>query len=155
MKIGELAARAGSNPETVRYYERIGMLPAPARTDGNYRDYGPEHVDRLSFIRHARALGFELADIRALLDLADDPDQDCSAVDRITIGHLEVVEAKIAQLEALRSELMRMLDQCRGGQVAGCRIIESLSDHAGCCAGHATPTADLSANRRQQQMPGQ
>jgi Cu(I)-responsive transcriptional regulator len=137
MKIGELAAGAGSSPETIRYYERIGMLPAPARTQGNYRDYGAGHVARLSFIRHARALGFELAAIRALLDLADQPDQDCAAVDRITLGHLDVVEAKIAQLHALRSELMRMLDQCRGGQVADCRIIESLSDHAGCRAGHA------------------
>lgn len=137
MKIGELAARAGSSPETIRYYERIGMLPAPARTGGNYRDYGPDHVARLAFIRHARALGFELSDVRALLDLADQPDQDCAAVDGITTRHLEVVEAKIAQLEALRSELMRMLDQCRGGQVAGCRIIESLSDHAGCRSGHA------------------
>lgn len=140
MKIGELAARAGSNPETIRYYERIGMLPEPARTEGNYRDYGADHVARLSFIRQARALGFELSDIRALLDLADQPDQDCAAVDRITLRHLEVVEAKVAQLEALRSELMRMLDQCRGGQVADCRIIESLSDHAGCGTEHEPPT---------------
>jgi len=136
MKIGELAARAGSNPETIRYYERIGMLPEPARTDGNYRDYGPDHVGRLSFIRHARALGFELPDIRALLDLADQPDQDCGEVDRITSGHLHAVEAKIARLEALRSELRRMLHQCRGGAVADCRIIDSLSDHERCDAGH-------------------
>jgi len=140
MKIGELAARAGSNPETIRYYERIGMLPAPARTSGNYRDYGPAHADRLSFIRHARALGYELPDIRALLDFADQPEQDCGAVDRITTGHLRAVEAKIAQLEALRTELQRMLSQCRGGQVADCRIIESLSDHAGCHPTHALPT---------------
>lgn len=140
MKIGELAARAGSNPETIRYYERIGILPEPARTDGNYRDYGADHVARLSFIRHARALGFELSAIRVLLDLADQPGRDCAAVDRITINHLEVVEAKIVQLEALRSELMRMLDQCRGGQVADCRIIESLSDHAGRRSAHAVRT---------------
>ena len=127
MKIGELAARAGSTPETIRYYERIGILPAPARTGGNYRDYGPDHVDRLSFIRHARTLGFELLDIRTLLDLVDDPERDCAAVDRITIGHLKVVRAKIAQLQALQGELERMLHQCRGGQVADCRIIESLS----------------------------
>ena len=129
MKIGELAERAGSRPETIRYYERIGMLPKPARTGGNYRDYGAEHVARLSFIRQARALGFELSDVRTLIDLADQPDQDCAAADRIALGHLKVVEAKIAQLGALRGELMRMIDQCRGGQVASCRIIESLSDH--------------------------
>lgn len=147
MKIGELAARAGSNPETIRYYERIGMLPEPARTEGNYRDYGVHHVARLSFIRHARALGFELSDIRALLDLADQPDQDCAAVDSITIGHLAVVQAKIAQLEALRGELTRMLDQCRGGQVADCRIIESLLDHASCRSAHAPPTTGSSGNQ--------
>jgi Cu(I)-responsive transcriptional regulator len=140
MKIGELATRAGSNPETIRYYERIGMLPAPARTGGNYRDYGSEHVARLSFIRHARALGFELQDVRALLDLADQPEQDCGAVDRLTSGHLRAVEAKIAQLDALRSELRRMLDRCRGGQISDCRIIESLSDHAACPANHGPRT---------------
>lgn len=140
MKIGELAERAGSNPETIRYYERIGMLPAPARTGSNYRDYGQEHVGRLAFIRHARALGFELPDIRALLDLADRPEQECAAVDRITGEHLRAVEAKIAQLEALRSELQRMLRHCRGGQVSDCRIIESLSDHVQCGRDHGRPS---------------
>jgi Cu(I)-responsive transcriptional regulator len=140
MKIGELAARAGSNAETIRYYERIGILPKPARTEANYRDYGHEHVARLSFIRHARALGFELPDIRALLDLSDQPEKDCAAVDRITSGHRRAVEAKIVQLEALRSELQRMLDRCRGGQVADCRIIESLSEHSGCGFGHKCRT---------------
>lgn len=135
MKIGELAARAASNPETIRYYERIGILPAPARTDGNYRDYGPQHAARLSFIRHARALGFDLPDIRTLLTLADQPDRDCAAVDSITSGHLQAVEAKISQLEALRGELKRMLDRCRGGQVADCRIIEALSESSTCNPG--------------------
>lgn len=136
MKIGELASRTGSSVETIRYYEQVGIMPAPARTSGNYRDYGPNHVTRLSFIRHARALGFELTDVRALLELADRPRQDCAGVDTITSGHLRAVEAKIFQLHALRNELMRMLDQCRGGQVADCRIIESLSEHSRCGAGH-------------------
>lgn len=130
MRIGELAAQAGSNPETVRYYERIGILPAPVRTGSNYRSYGPEHVARLSFIRQARALGFDLPDIRALLDLADQPNGDCAAVDRIAGEHLQAVRTKIAQLEALKDELQRMLSQCRGGQVADCRIIDSLSGQA-------------------------
>jgi Cu(I)-responsive transcriptional regulator len=134
MKIGELAARAGSNPETIRYYERIGLLPAPSRTGGNYRDYAQAHVDRLSFIRHARGLGFEIADIRSLLDLGEHPERDCGEVDEITTGHLRAVERKIEQLEQLRSELNRMLAQCRGGQVANCRIMEALSDHGGCTA---------------------
>lgn len=145
MKIGQLAALAGSNPETIRYYERIEILPAPSRTDGNYRDYGPAHVARLSFIRHGRALGFELPDIRALLELADKPNQDCQAVDAITSQHLAVVETKITQLEALRGELKRMLHQCRGGQVADCRIIESLSEHSECGREHGTRTAGVTS----------
>lgn len=132
MKIGELAARAGSNPETIRYYERIGLLPPPSRTDGNYRDYAQPHVDRLSFIRHARGLGFEIADIRSLLDLTEHPERDCGEVDRIASGHLHAVKRKIDQLEQLRNELQRMLTRCRGGQIADCRIIGTLSDHRDC-----------------------
>lgn len=135
MKISELAARAGSNPETIRYYERIGLLPAPGRTGSNYRDYDRTHIDRLSFIRHARGLGFDIADIRSLLDLGEQPERDCGEVDRIASGHLRAVERKIEQLVKLRSELNRMLTQCRGGQIANCRIMETLSDHRA-CAGH-------------------
>ena len=138
MKIGELARAAGSSPETIRYYEQIGVLPVPPRTCANYRDYGSEHVARLSFVRHARSLGFELTDIKALLDLADRPDQDCAAVDRIANQHLRAVEAKIDQLQSLRGELKRMVRTCRGGQVADCRIIESLSQHGECGEGHAS-----------------
>lgn len=135
MKIGELAARAGSNPETIRYYERIGLLPAPTRTSGNYRDYAQGHIDRLSFIRHARGLGFEIADIRSLLDLSEHPERDCGDVDHIASGHLNAVERKIERLEQLRGELNRMLTRCRGGQIANCRILEALSDHRE-CTGH-------------------
>ena len=128
MKIGELAARVGSSPETIRYYEQIGLLPAPGRTGGNYRDYDQPHVDWLSFIRHARGLGFEIADIRSLLALGEDPERDCDEVDQITSGHLRAVERKIEQLEQLQRELNCMLTQCRGGQIANCRIMEALSD---------------------------
>ena len=132
MKIGELAARAGANVETIRYYERIGLLAPPPRTSGNYRDYGDAHAERLSFIRHARGLGFELEDIRALLGLADEPQRDCGEVDQITTEHLTSVDRKIEQLQSLRSELERMLRQCRGGQVADCKIIGALSQHRSC-----------------------
>jgi Cu(I)-responsive transcriptional regulator len=128
MKIGELAARAGVKVETIRYYEKIGLLPPPLRTNANYRDYGSAHADRLSFIRQARGLGFDIADIRSLLDLGDDPEQDCGHVDQLASGHLLAVERKIEQLEQLRRELNRMLTQCRGGRVADCRIMEALSD---------------------------
>jgi DNA-binding transcriptional MerR regulator len=129
LKIGQVSAATGANVETIRYYERIGLLPKPHRTSGNYRDYGAEHLQRLSFIRYARGLGFEIADIRSLAALADEPDRDCGEADRIATGHLEAVEVKIARLELLRGELRRMISQCRGGRVSNCRILQVLSDH--------------------------
>ena len=137
MKIGELARRAGSNSETVRYYERIGLLPRPGRTDSNYRDYSQSDVERLTFIRHARGLGFELADVRSLIDLAEHPDRDCGEADAIASRHLDAVETKIAQLERLRNELGRMTSQCRGGNVSTCRILQVLADHDLCVTEHA------------------
>ena len=136
MKIGELAERAGAKPETIRFYEKLGLLPEPPRTSGNYRDFDERHVARLAFIRHARSLGFELEDVRALLALSDDPRTDCGEADRIASGHLAAVEAKIEQLERLRSELQSMISSCRGGQIAECRIIDALSDHEHCGPGH-------------------
>lgn len=136
MKIGELARATGTNAETIRYYEKIDLLPKPVRTGGNYRDYAPEHVDRLNFIRHARGLGFEIADIRSLLDLAEQPDRDCGEADKLASGHLDAVNRKIVQLQQLRDELGRMISQCRGGQVADCRILQSLGDHQSYMRGH-------------------
>lgn len=136
IKIGELSRVTGTNVETIRYYERIGLLPEPSRTSGNYRDYASNHLDRLNFIRHARGLGFDISDIRSLLDLAEQPDQDCREADRIATGHLKNVEAKIQRLQQLRSELDRMIQQCRGGHISGCRIMEALGDHAHCGADH-------------------
>lgn len=136
MKIGELARATGTVVETIRFYEKIGLMPPPARTDGNYRSYTPEHLRRLSFIRHARGLGFDVAEIRSLLDLSDKPTSDCGEVDRIATGHLEAVEAKITRLEALRGELARMVGVCRGGQIATCRVMEALADHSLCASDH-------------------
>ena len=115
MKIGELSRATGANIETIRYYERIGLLPAPARTAANYRSYGPAHRSRLSFVRHSRELGFTIEEIRSLLDLSDDPARDCGEADRIATAHLGQVEAKIAQLVLLRDELARIVGRCRGG----------------------------------------
>lgn len=128
MKIGEVSRITGIKVETVRYYERIGLLSKPARTDGNYRSYDPGNVDRLRFIRHARGLGLDIADIRSLLDLSEHPERDCGEIDQITTSHLASVEGKIRQLELLRQELVRMLKQCRGGQVADCRILLALNE---------------------------
>ena len=130
MKIGELARVTGVKAETVRYYERIGLLPAPDRTEGNYRDYGPSDRERLSFIRNARGLGFEIAGIRSLLSLGDQPEENCGEVGRIATGHLTAVEEKIALLKRLRSELRRMISQCEGGRISDCRIMNSLVGHS-------------------------
>lgn len=125
--IGDLAGTTGTKVETIRYYERVGLLPAPARTRGNYRAYTAEHLGRLSFIRRSRDLGFTLDQIRALLDLADQRDRDCGAVDAIAREHLAEVERKIADLSALRRELRDLIGRCGHGTVAECRIIEALS----------------------------
>jgi len=133
--IGALARRTGTKIETIRYYERIGLLPPPARTQGNYRLYAPRHLERLSFIRRARDLGFSLDEVRALLRLADDRSQPCTEVDRIARHHLTDVERKLADLAALRAELRQLIEQCGHGTVAECRILESLAPRS------APPTA--------------
>jgi Cu(I)-responsive transcriptional regulator len=127
LSIGALAKATGTKVETVRWYERVGLLPHPARTAGNYRSYGSAHLGRLSFIRRARDLGFTLDQVRELLLLASQKDRSCEEVDGIARAHLEDVERKIADLEALRSELAGLIDQCHHGTVAECRIIETLS----------------------------
>lgn len=136
MKIGELSRATGTNIETIRYYERIGLLPAPGRTAGNYRSYSGAHRDRLAFVRHSRELGFTIDEIRSLLDLSDHPDRDCGEADRIATRHLEQVEGKIAGLTLLRDELTRIVGRCRGGLAGDCRVIEALSDHAQCRGEH-------------------
>ena len=131
MNIGELARAADIKAETVRYYERIGLLPAPPRTAGNYRDYAAADVGRLSFIRRARELGFSIGQIRMLLELADQKERSCEAVDAIAREHLAEVKRKLAGLTALRRELDRLIGQCRRGTVAECRILEALAPGGG------------------------
>lgn len=137
MKIGELSRATGTNVETIRYYEKIRLLPEPARTDSGYRSYADAHRDRLRFIRHSRDLGFTIEEIRSLLDLSDHPDRDCTEADVIATRHLDQVERKIAQLETLRSELSRIVGRCRGGMAGDCRVIEALADHRHCASDHA------------------
>lgn len=124
--IGQLAKATGTAVETVRYYEKIGLLPEPPRTAGNYRSYGPDDVARLSFIRRARDLGFGLEQVRTLLDFADDRRRPCEEVDALARVQLEQVEQKIADLQALRTELSGLINQCRRGTIAECRIVEAL-----------------------------
>jgi Hg(II)-responsive transcriptional regulator len=125
--IGALAEAADTKVETVRYYERIGLLPEPGRTRGNYRSYSGDHLARLGFIRRARELGFTLDQIRALLGLADHRENDCRAVDALASEHLAGIEQKIADLNALRRELGDLIGQCKQGKIADCRIIGALS----------------------------
>ena len=126
MKIGELAKATATKVETVRFYEKAGLLPPPARTNANYRSYGPAHLQRLSFIRRARDLGFSLDAVRDLLALADDRSKPCGAVDAIASGHLAEVERKIEDLAAMRDELRRVIGSCQRDTVADCKIFETL-----------------------------
>lgn len=129
--IGALADAAETKVERVRYCERIGLLPKPGRTSGNYRAYSGDHLARLSFIRRARELGFMLDQIRPLLGLADRRDDDCRAVDALASDHLASVDRKIADLKALRGELSSLEGQCKQGTIADCRIIGALSPRPG------------------------
>lgn len=139
MKIGMLSKATGTHIETIRYYERIGLLPPPARTDAGYRSYADAHRSRLQFIRHSRDLGFTIEEIRSLLDLSDHPSRDCHEADQIASRHLAEVEKKIAQLDMLRTELSRIVGQCRGGVAADCRVIDALADHRHCDHAHDGP----------------
>lgn len=130
MNIGELARASDTKVETIRYYERIGLMPAPPRTAGNYRNYSVAHANRLSFTRRARDLGFSIAQIRALLNLSDQKQRSCKAVDAIAQTHLTDVKRKLADLAALRRELESLIAQCRHGTIAECRIIEALAPSA-------------------------
>lgn len=130
--IGQAARISGVKVPTIRYYEQIGLLRPPARSEGNRRYYAPSELRRLAFIRHARTLGFEIEAIRALLELQDNPHQPCATADAIAQARLAEVEARIRSLLALKGELELMVEGCRHGAVADCRVIEVLADHGQC-----------------------
>ncbi|MCX8253699.1 HTH-type transcriptional regulator HmrR [Beijerinckiaceae bacterium RH AL1] len=130
--IGELSRRTGVKVTTVRYYEEVGLMPAPPRTGGRQRRYGEADVSRLEFIRHARDLGFEVAAIRELLALSAQPERSCAEVDAIARHHISDVERRVGQLQALGDELRRMVDECGHGRMCECRVIQVLADHRHC-----------------------
>ena len=134
--IGELSRQTSVKVPTIRYYEQIGLLPVPPRTDGNRRLYGRSEVQRLNFIRHSRELGFEIADIRELLAMSAQPQSSCHQIDSIANNHLVEIDRRIASLTALRAELARMVTECGHGRVCDCRIIEALADHGQCDSEH-------------------
>ena len=127
MRIGERAIATGRTAETIRYYEREGILPAADRTDSNYRDYSDNHLAALTFVRRARQLGFSMAQVRELLALSDRVDNPCQVVDELVREQLEEVEQKILDLSSLRDELRLMLRSCEANRIGECRIVESLA----------------------------
>lgn len=127
MKIGELAIAGRCDIQTVRYYERSGLLPAPDRTSSNYRAFGPGHLERLQFIRRCRSLDMSLGEVRVLLGFVDAPDRDCGEVNRLLDERLGQVEARIEQLRLLGLQLRRLRGQCRKVRAArDCGILAEL-----------------------------
>lgn len=126
IQIGELSRRTGCHIETIRYYERIGLIEPPARR-GRYRSYGPADVGRLRFVRRARELGFALNDVRALLGLADRPNASCAEVRALAVGHLHDVRSRIADLRRMERALSKAVRACDAGDDLGCPLIEALN----------------------------
>ena len=128
IKIGELAKRTRCEIVTIRYYEKEGLLPKPARSDGNFRLYGDAHVECLQFIRHCRSLDMTLGEIQALLDLRDNPNQDCGEVNALLDGHIQQVEARMETLLQLKQRLVVLRNTCTGARaVESCGILHGLS----------------------------
>ena len=131
LSIGELSRRAGVNIETIRFYERIKILPAPPRTTGGRRTYGPAETRSLTFIRRSRELGFSLDEIRALLALASDSGTNtCAEVRKLAAHHLADVQARIADLRAMASVLSDAVRRCDAGELPGCPLIDALAAEA-------------------------
>jgi Cd(II)/Pb(II)-responsive transcriptional regulator len=131
MKIGKLAEATATPVETIRFYEREGLLPAPARADNNYRVYLPTHVERLAFIRQCRGLDMTLDEIRALLDLRDAPAQDCSEVNALLEEHVQHVTERIRELQALKRDLQRLRARCKSpSSLSECGILNELDNAA-------------------------
>ncbi len=139
MRIGQLATQAGVDVQTVRYYEREGLIDAPARTASGYRNYAPSHLERLNFIRHCRSLDMALGDVKRLLALSRDSSVSCDEVNDLVRAHLDRVRAKRAALDTLERQLVALDGQCASGhRVADCGILEELihAAHGEACACH-------------------
>jgi Cd(II)/Pb(II)-responsive transcriptional regulator len=131
MKISELARATGTPVETIRFYEREGLLPAPERADNNYRVYGPPHVERLAFVRHCRNLDMTLGEIRVLLRYKDAPQEHCGEVNALLDEHIGHVARRIRELRELEKALKELRQQCSQGQLArDCGILNELTQSA-------------------------
>lgn len=124
--IGKLSAGTGVHIETIRYYERIGLLPAPTRSEGGHRLYSKEHRARLLFLRRSRALGFSLEEIRVLLGLVAGGDYTCGEVKTLTVQHLHTIRQKMRDLRKLERAVAVIAAQCDGGATQECPILETL-----------------------------
>nr|ART41033.1 L607 [uncultured bacterium] len=151
MKIGELARLAGTNVETIRYYERDGLLPVPARSEGNYRIYGETHVRRLSFIRHCRSLDMTLDEIRVLLHFKESPQENCADVNQLLDRHIGHVAQRMQELQELERQLKDLRERCgEARDAAHCGILDGLSRAivpSGKTASHVQGTHQQAANR--------
>jgi DNA-binding transcriptional MerR regulator len=132
LSIGKIAKATDVKVPTIRFYEEIGLLNTPDRTESDRRIYDEDAVRRLAFIKHSRDLGFSVDAIRVLLDLADHPERPCDEANALASAQLEDVERKIERLQALKAELERMVESACAGRVADCKVIESLADHSNC-----------------------
>lgn len=130
--IGHVSSATGCKVETIRFYESIGLLPEPERTEGNQRRYLAKHIDRLRFILHARELGLAVEAIRQLISLGENPAASCEQADEIARQQLQLVRNKIARLTQLAGELERIVASCSGERIADCRVMEVLADHSHC-----------------------
>jgi MerR family mercuric resistance operon transcriptional regulator len=124
--IGKLSAETGVNIETIRYYERIGIMPAPPRTEGGQRSYGAEHLKRLTFIRRCRELGFSLDEIRTLLGLAGGHALTCAEVSAMAHAHMADIRQKVKDLKKLERVLTDLAARCHGRKVPECPILDAL-----------------------------
>jgi DNA-binding transcriptional MerR regulator len=126
--IGKLAKATGCKPETIRFYEKVGLLPQPRRSDSGYRLYSESHQRMLAFIRRGRDLGFSLDDIGLMLELAENQHSSCREISRLSRERLSSIRDKLIRLQALNTELTRLIDQCDDGRISECRIIEALTE---------------------------
>ena len=128
MKIGQLSKQADCKIETIRYYEKIDLLPEPSRTEGGYRIYTDNHLKRLVFIRRSRELGFAIEEIRTLLRLVDGGAYTCSDIKAIAMEHMDDIRQKITDLKKLEKTLSQIASQCSGDSAPECPIVEALFD---------------------------
>ena len=143
--IGEVSKRVGIKVPTLRYYEQAGLIPEPDRSLGGQRRYSDADLNRLAFVRHARQLGFSLAQTAALIKLSENTNSDCEAIHHLAETNLDAVRLKLKLLRDLEKELHRIVVGCRNGRVEACYVIESLSRHDLCDTDHELEDADLSA----------